>query len=149
MTPLIRVVSIAIVPIAFLIAFTHLLGAESGPGDGFTAGIVIALALTLQYETLGSLHLPSWLARLNGVRLLLAGLALAALTALTPLLWGDPLLSPAVWGVDLPLVGHLELKLTTLFDTGVALVVFGGAMLAITSLRLPEPEEHIDVEEEA
>jgi multicomponent K+:H+ antiporter subunit A len=149
MTPLIRVVSIIIVPIAFLIAFSHLLGAESGPGDGFTAGIIMALALTLQYETLGSLHLPSWLAHLNVVRVLLAGLALAALAALTPLLWGDPLLSPAAWGVDLPLIGHLKLKLTLLFDIGVALIVFGGAMLAITSLRLPEPEEHIEAEEEA
>jgi multisubunit Na+/H+ antiporter MnhB subunit len=149
MTPLIRVVSIIIVPIAFLIAVSHLLGAESGPGDGFTAGIILALALTLQYETLGSLHLPSWLARLNPVRVLLAGLTVAALTALTPLLWGESLLSPAAWEIDIPLVGHLELKLTTLFDTGVALVVFGGAMLAITSLRLPERQDQIEAEEES
>jgi hypothetical protein len=61
MTPLIRVVSIIIVPIAFLIAVSHLLGAERGPGDGFTAGIIMALALTLQYETRGFHHLPVWM----------------------------------------------------------------------------------------
>lgn len=148
MTPLIRIVSIIIVPIAFLIAVSHLLGAESGPGDGFTAGIIVALALTLQYETLGTLHLPGWLARMKFSHVLLAGLGIAAFSALLPLLWGDPLFAPAAWGVDAPLLGHLELKLTTLFDTGVALVVFGGAMLAITSLRLPEPQEEIEDEEE-
>ena len=148
MTPLIRVVSIIIVPIAFLIAVSHLLGAESGPGDGFTAGIIMALALTLQYETRGTHHLPAWLEHLNPVRVLWIGLSLAVLAALTPLLWGENLFAPAIWEFDLPLLGHLELSLTTLFDVGVALVVFGGAVLAITSLRLPERQDQIEDREE-
>jgi multisubunit Na+/H+ antiporter MnhB subunit len=59
MTPLIWLVPTLIAPAAFLIALAHLLGAESGPGDGFTAGIIWALALTLQYETLGPRRLPA------------------------------------------------------------------------------------------
>jgi hypothetical protein len=45
-------------------------------------------------------------------------------------------------------LGHFELTLTTLFDTGVALVVLGGALLAITSLRLPERQDQLEDGEE-
>jgi multisubunit Na+/H+ antiporter MnhB subunit len=141
MTPLVRFVSMLVFPAAFLIAVAHLLRAESGPGDGFTAGIICALALTLQYETRSTGDLPRWLVMLRFERLLFWGLGIAALAALLPLFFGENLLARVALEVELPLIGELKLARATLFDLGIALTVFGGAMTAITNLRYPEEEE--------
>jgi multisubunit Na+/H+ antiporter MnhB subunit len=141
MTPLVHFVSTLIFPMAFLIAVAHLLRAESGPGDGFTAGIICALALTLQYETRSTRDLPGWLATLRFERLLIFGLGIAAFAALLPIFFGENLLARLAWEIELPLVGPFKLARATLFDLGIALTVFGGAMTAIINLRYPEEEE--------
>jgi multicomponent K+:H+ antiporter subunit A len=141
MTPLIRVVSILIAPVTILIALSHLLQAESGPGDGFTAGIISALALTLQYETVASRDLPAWLVNPRFERLLLAGLGGVLMGAIVPLLAGQNVLALVEWTVEVPLLGGLTLSQAKLFEVGLALAVFGGAMTAIINLRRPEERQ--------
>lgn len=141
MTPLIRVVSSIVAPAGLLIALTHLLQAESGPGDGFTAGIIAALALTLQYETLPSDDLPRWLVNPHFERMLLLGLWGVLGGAMLPLLLGENMLALVKWEIEVPLLGKFEFSQAKLFDIGLALAVFGGSMTAITNLRRPEERQ--------
>ncbi len=52
-TPFTRTVSAIVLPIAILIGIAQFLYGGSGPGDGFTAGVTIGLAVSLWYVVLG------------------------------------------------------------------------------------------------
>jgi multisubunit Na+/H+ antiporter MnhB subunit len=148
MTPLIRLVARIVAAVALLIAPAHLLRAESGPGDGFTAGIIAALALTLVYETMAPEHFSARLKAPRFERILAAGLGIVATGALMPLLAGENLLAKVEWAVEMPLVGSLELSQAKVFEIGLAVAVFGGSMLAIRSLGGRDEPERQGTEEE-
>ena len=52
-TPFTRTVSYIVLPIAILIGIEQILYGGRGPGDGFTAGVTIGLAISLWYIVLG------------------------------------------------------------------------------------------------
>ncbi|HEY1117933.1 MAG TPA: MnhB domain-containing protein, partial [Acidimicrobiales bacterium] len=54
-----------------------------------------------------------------------AGLTTAVVTAIVPLLSGDPVLSTAKLEADWPLFGHLKVTSALAFDIGVYLLVVG------------------------
>ena len=96
------------------------------PGDGFSAGVVGALAVLLQYLAFGrrrAERLP--LVGLAG-KSAFAGLFVALLVAAAPVLIGDPVLThyPRA-GTEAVYVGTLELITQFLFDAAVFLVVLG------------------------
>jgi multisubunit Na+/H+ antiporter MnhB subunit len=135
MTPLIRLVGGAIPPVAALISVTHLVGVEHGPGDGFTAGIISALGITLAYELLGYHEARDRLRGLRFESVLGAGLAIVLLSAMMPLVAGQPFLAESRAGIHVPLLGDVSLSSSLLFDIGIYLGVLGGAMVAIENLR--------------
>jgi multicomponent K+:H+ antiporter subunit A len=135
MTPLIRIVSLAVLPIALLISLAHLLGAESGPGDGFTAGIISALGLTVEYLAFGYEEARRRLRRLEFHKLLFAGVFLALVATVLPLFAGEPVLGTVALRVAVPGLGELGLSRALLLDVGIYLAVVGGAMTAIDSLE--------------
>jgi len=134
MTPLIRLVTLATLPIAVLISMTHLVGADQGPGDGFTGGIISSLGLTLQYVSFGYREARRMFGRVRFERVLIFGLALALLAALLPLFMGDGFLAIEEVSVRVPLVGTIRLTRAMLFDVGIYFVVLGGTMTAVDSL---------------
>jgi len=96
------------------------------PGDGFSAGVIAALGVLLQYLALGRTEAE----RLPGVRhagaIALVGLLVGLAVAVVPLFFGDPVMThypPA--GASPVYLGTLELITAVLFDVGVALLVFG------------------------
>lgn len=135
MTPLIRLVSRATLPIAVLISITHLVGAEDGPGDGFTAGIISSLGLTLEYLTFGYREAHRRFARIPFTRVLVFGVVVATVAAALPILTGGPLLAMRELELHVPLIGDIALTRSMLFDVGIYFVVLGGAMTAIDSLE--------------
>lgn len=138
MTPLVRLVSTAIFPVAFLISMTHLVEAETGPGDGFTAGIISALGLTLEYVVFGAREMHRRFPWLRAEHGLMLGITIALVAALLPLVTGRPVLAMQAVHLDLPLLGDITLKQTMLFDIGIYFVVLGGAMTAIDHLSEEE-----------
>jgi multicomponent Na+:H+ antiporter subunit A len=104
---------------AFLLFAGH-----NQPGGGFAGGLVAGAALCLRYVAGGSDELrtstPIAPTTLMGV-----GLVIASLTALGPLLWGQPLLDQAVFGATLPGLGKVKSSTAQFFDLGVYLVVVG------------------------
>lgn len=98
-------------------------------GDGFSAGVVAALGILLQYVTRGREEVE----RTLPVRLLphaaFVALAGALAVALVPLLRGDPVLThlpPA--GAEVTKVGKLELMTAVAFDVAVFVLVLGAVV---------------------
>lgn len=110
---------------AVLVLSIYLLFAgHNQPGGGFVGGLVAAAAIALRYVAGGNEAVRATL-RLRPWSLMAVGLALATATALTPLLFGDPILDNAKFSADLPLLGHVKVTSAVFFDSGVFLVVVG------------------------
>lgn len=131
---LVRFVACVVMAVTWIIAWQEILYAGTLPGEGFTASVLILLAVVLQYVVRGyeqaSRRIPPTLFRAGfvvGVALLIALLGL-------PLLWGQPMLA----AFKIPL-GFDVMSSTTLFDLAIFLVVSGGMLAAFTNLREPRP----------
>ncbi|WP_327085355.1 Na+/H+ antiporter subunit A [Nonomuraea sp. NBC_01738] len=97
---------------------------HGGVGGGFAGGIVAGLAITVRYLAGGRYELAVALPAQAGV-LMGAGLTLSVATALAGLLGGGALLTMLSADLTLPLLGHLHLSTSLLFDLGVYISVLG------------------------
>src|SRR5690606_6996151 len=117
-------------------------------GGGFIAGLIVAIALVMQYMASGL----GWAAqrlRIDYHALIGLGVLVAALTGVGAWLAGRPFLTSDYGYFTLPLVGTFELATAMLFDTGVCLTVVGAVMLALANLsRIGLKAEHLTVPEE-
>lgn len=112
---------------ALLIATAVLVKGYAQVGDGFSAGVIAALAVLLQYLVFGYRRVERFL---PGMRLALfaalLGMLLVLLVAFIPVFLGRPLLThfpPA--GTEVHHLGTLELHTAILFDLGIFFIVFG------------------------
>ncbi|MBN8443022.1 MAG: monovalent cation/H+ antiporter subunit A [Thauera sp.] len=113
-------------------AFLFLRG-HNAPGGGFVAGLVVAIALALQYMAHG-LHWARGHLRVDYHVPLGWGVVVAAVTGMGAWVAGYPFLTSTVWHLELPLIGELHVASAMFFDAGVFLVVVGACLLALTSL---------------
>lgn len=110
-----------------------LLTGHNTPGGGFAGGLVAGLALVARYLAGGRKELGATV-MLDAGKILGAGLALATLTALVPLFFGQDALSSSWFDLDLGIFGQLSFVTSTLFDIGVYLVVIGLILDVLRSL---------------
>lgn len=123
-------------------AFAILVKGYAEAGDGFSAGVVAALGVLLQYLALGREEAEKlWPVRRAG-RIALFGLLLSLLLAAAPLLLGEPVLThyPRP-GESVVYLGTLELITPVLFDVGVFLLVFGFVVGAVGAFARTITEE--------
>ncbi len=125
-------------PLALALSVYLFLRGHNQPGGGFIAGLVLAIPLLLQYVLLGSHYVESRIG-LDYTRCIGAGLLIAVLTGLAPLLLGYPFLTSGYAEPWLPLIGGVPLTSAMGFDIGVYLVVFGGAMLILSMMGMVKP----------
>lgn len=124
-----RVVARMLLAPILVVALAILVKGFVDVGDGFSAGVVAALGILLQYVTLGREEVE----RTLPVRLLpqaaFVALVVALAVALVPLLRGDPLLThlPAP-GAEVTKVGKLELMTAVAFDAAVFVLVLGAVV---------------------
>ena len=122
-----------LLPFAALLALYLFMRGHSQPGGGFVAGLVLSVALLLQYIVSGTqwveAHLNLW-----PRRWIAAGLLLAAGTGLGSLLLGYPFMTTHTAHVTLPLLGELHLASATFFDLGVFILVVGATLLILTAI---------------
>jgi len=121
--------------VSWVIAWQHVLYADHLPGDGFTAGVLLLIALMQEFVILGyrraALKLPDQIFH----SALVAGiLLLAALMVLPPLLYDAWLLE----SFEIPVFGT-SFSSTLVFDIAIFLLVGGGALSYIVSSREVEP----------
>jgi multicomponent K+:H+ antiporter subunit A len=122
-----------LLPLAVLVALYIFLRGHNQPGGGFIAGLVVAVAILMQYMASGFTFADQRL-RVDHHSLIGAGILLAAATGLGALAFGAPFLTSAFDYFSLPLIGEFELTTVILFDIGVALTVVGTVMLALAQL---------------
>ncbi|MDP2710831.1 MAG: MnhB domain-containing protein [Solirubrobacteraceae bacterium] len=111
-------------------------------GDGFSAGIVAALGVLLQFLAFGRTAVVDALPIRHAPTVALAGLAVAAAVFIVPLLLGGAPLEHWPPPGDGPVhVGSLELITAVVFDIGVFLLVLGAAVTIIDALAAAQERE--------
>jgi multicomponent K+:H+ antiporter subunit A len=103
------------------------------PGGGFIAALVFSIAILLQYLASGF----DWTderRRIGEHQLIAWGVLIAIATGLGSLVFGAPFLTSSFGYFHLPLIGQFELATALLFDIGVACVVVGAVMMALSQL---------------
>ena len=114
-----------ILPLSLVFAAYMMLKGHNAPGGGFIGGLIAAVSLIVFSMACGREALMN-LIPVHPRTLIAAGLGLALVTGLLPLLYGNPMLTSTVidefpigWGQSIHFVSVLA------FDTGVVLVVIG------------------------
>jgi multisubunit Na+/H+ antiporter MnhB subunit len=145
-TPFTRMLASLVLPLTLVLAATHVLYGHAQPGDGFTAGVIVGLAVAFRYAVLGSEHsrrTKPWLRPLT-----LAGLGLSvALTgaAIGYIARGSFFAHYDIGAaVGLPLPYDVALSTSLIFEIAIAIAVLGGASLVIDTLSGDEEEEERD-----
>lgn len=122
-----------IFPLIMVLSVYFFFTGHNTPGGGFAGGLTAGLALVLRYLAGGRYELGETLP-LDAGKILGAGLALSAGTAVGSMLLGAPALSSAVISLQLPLLGTVKIVTALFFDLGVYLVVVGLVLDVLRSL---------------
>lgn len=118
-------------PLALLVAAYLFFAGHNRPGGGFAAGLVIGAVMGLRMVAgLPFPNRPSWF--------LASGAVLASVTALAPLLWGDPFFDQAVVEWTVPVLGKIKSGSAAVFDAGVVLIVVGLVVAVLDGLGADE-----------
>ena len=139
----VRVVARLLLGPSLVVAASLIVKGYAEVGDGFAAGVVVALAIALQYVALGAAGAEAALPVLRRApALAVGGLLLALAAGFFPLALGEPPVShrPAP-GEHVVTIDRLELFTPLLLDTGIFLLVVGVLTLLLHQLAAPE-EEH-------
>ncbi|MGA9444112.1 MAG: monovalent cation/H+ antiporter subunit A [Methyloceanibacter sp.] len=139
-------------PLVLVVAAFVFLRGHNEPGGGFIAGLIVAIALIMQYIASGY----NWAAdrmRVDSHVLIGTGVLIAGLTGVVSLIFGWPFLTSTYTYVHLPIVGEFELASAMAFDLGVFLSVVGVVMLSLAQISRvearvepePVPEGPMDV----
>lgn len=136
-----------LLPLAMLVGVYIFVRGHNLPGGGFIAGLVLSIAILMQYMASGF----EWADRRRrfGEHAMIAfGVLIAAATGLGALPFGANLFASAFGYFHLPLVGEFELATAMAFDVGVAMTVVGAVMMALAELsRVAQRGEKADPDE--
>lgn len=141
-TPFTRSVSFIVLPIAILIGIAQILYGGAGPGDGFTAGVTIGLAVSLWYVALGYNEAKALLPWFRPALIARLGLIIAAVNAIFPLFIGKGFMGHVGFDQALgiyDLVGSFGLHITSslIFEIAIAIAVMGGLGIIIEAIAYP------------
>ena len=151
--PLLLVVATRILlPLALTVAIYIFLRGHNAPGGGFIAGLVVAIALIMQYIASGY----AWAAtraRVDAQAMIGGGVAIAGLTGIAAWYFGRPFLTSTHGHLHVPLIGDVELASAMAFDLGVMVTVVGAVLLSLRQIsrieqraeREPVPEGPMDI----
>jgi multicomponent Na+:H+ antiporter subunit B len=126
---------------AVMVAAAIIVKGYGDVGDGFSAGVIVALAIALRYVTLGTERAERSLPILRHAPVIaVGGMLLALAVGFLPVAAGDPPFThwPAP-GAHVVKIGTLELISAVAFDVGVFLLVCGVLVTLVHQLaRLVE-----------
>ncbi len=120
-------------PIIGLVALFLLLRGHDLPGGGFAAGLMMSIAILVQYMAGGARWVEDHL-RIHPLRWMGIGLLVAALTGMGATLVGQPFLTSYFAYADLGILGKLPVASAVLFDLGVFGLVFGATVLILIAI---------------
>jgi multicomponent Na+:H+ antiporter subunit B len=124
---------------AVMVAAAILVKGYADVGDGFSAAVIVSLAVACQYLALGAERAEQELPLLrHAPRVAVAGVLVALAAGFFGLVAGEPPFShePAP-GVRPVVIGRLELMTPVLFDVGVFMIVAGSLVTLLHTLARP------------
>lgn len=136
MSPVIETVAPRLLAPALMLAAAIIVKGYTDVGDGFSAGVIVALAIALRYVSLGPDRAERELPVLRHAPLIaMGGLLIALAVAFGGVLFGDPAFTnlppPAAAVIK---VGTLELITAVAFDVGLFLLVAASLVTLIHHL---------------
>jgi multicomponent Na+:H+ antiporter subunit B len=142
--PLVRVAARLLLGPSVVLAAGLIAKGYAEVGDGFGAGVIVALAVALTYVALGREDAEAALPVLRlAPTVAVVGLLVALGSGFFPLLLGEPPVThrPGPGG-DVVKIGALELITPVLLDVGIFLLVVG--LLTVLLHQLASPDEEAD-----
>jgi len=137
---LLVVIARLLLPLALMVGVYLFLRGHNQPGGGFIAGLVVAVALILQYLASGIGWTQDRI-RTDFHPIIASGIFIAGLAGIGAWLFGRPFLTNWFDYFELPVLGEFELASALIFDTGVFLTVVGGVLLILVNMgKLPESD---------
>lgn len=141
MSPILAVIAPRLLGPAVMVALAVIVKGYADVGDGFSAAVIVTLAVSLRYVTLGWERAERSLPLLrHAPQIATAGLLIALAVGFFPMLQGNPPFTHLP-GIDASVtkIGTLELITPVLFDLGLFLLVTGSLIALIHNLaRLVE-----------
>jgi len=130
---MLALVSRLLLPLAVLVSLHLFLRGHNLPGGGFIAGLVLAIALMLQFIANGQAFVGQRL-RTDFQPWIGWGLLIAGAAGIGSWFFGAPFLTSSYDYPLWPLVGEVPLASASIFDLGVFLTVVGATLLALLSM---------------
>jgi len=142
-SPMLHTLAYIMLPLAFMIGIIHMMYGHDQPGDGFTAGVIISLAIAEWYMLFGYYETRRKLAWLNRNNMIVTGLTLALLNALGGFVFGGGFFAPVDYGkmLGLSLPTGFAITNSFIFEVSIALTVMGAATLILDNLGHPREED--------
>jgi multicomponent K+:H+ antiporter subunit A len=136
-----------LLPLAALVSVYFFMRGHNAPGGGFVAGLVMSVALLLQFIVSGAAWVEEHL-RIYPRRWIAIGLLLALATGSGSVLLGYPFMTTHTAHLTLPLLGELHVPSALFFDIGVFALVLGATMLILTAMAHQSIRSHRWAEEQ-
>ena len=121
-----------IMPVVLMVGFYIFMRGHNEPGGGFIAGLIVSIAVVMQYMASGFSWASSRL-RYPYHGVIGAGVLLAGLTGIGSWFVNKPFLTTDFTYVRIPPFEKFELATAAIFDLGVLLAVVGAVMLTLES----------------
>jgi multicomponent K+:H+ antiporter subunit A len=139
-SPFVHALAYAALPLAFVLAFVQMIYGHDQPGDGFTAGVTLSLAIGFWYVVFGYDQTKQRLHMIRPGLLIGAGILTVMIGSLLPVFLGGTFFSPFDLGhaLGLPLPEGFDFSTSFLFEIAICLAVLGAAMFIIDTLGHPE-----------
>jgi multicomponent K+:H+ antiporter subunit A len=147
--PLMMVIATRVMlPLSLMVGVYIFLRGHNEPGGGFIAGLVVSIALIMQYMASGFGWTQNRM-RANYHAMIAMGVIVAAITGMGAWVAGYPFLTSTFGHFHIPFIGDIELASAMGFDLGVFLTVVGAVMLALAKLsQVERMAEHSDINSE-
>ena len=141
-----------IMPVVLMVGFYIFLRGHNEPGGGFIAGLIVSIAVVMQYMASGFAWASARL-RYPYHGIIGTGVLIAGLTGIGSWVFGKPFLTSDFTYVRIPPFEKFELATAALFDLGVFLAVVGAVMLTLESFsrlarraHVPEADHPMDID---
>ena len=139
-------------PVVLMVGFYIFLRGHNEPGGGFIAGLIVSIAVVIQYMASGFVWTSARL-RYPYHGVIGAGVLIAGLTGIGSWFVDKPFLTSYFAYVRIPPFHKFELATAALFDLGVFLSVVGAVMLTLESFsrlarraHTPDSEYPMDID---
>jgi multicomponent K+:H+ antiporter subunit A len=147
-SPFIRMLARVILPLTMVVSFTHIIHGHDQPGDGFTAGVMVGLAVGFWYVVFGYYETKKRLHWLHSSHLIGLGLLIAIVDGTIAIFTTGSFFGHVDFFVQqsLPLPLGVQLSTSLIFEIAIFLTVLGGATLVIDSVGRPRDHDEESVQ---